>query len=784
MSFFSKPLNLSEMQGAKSTLAKLLASENLNVRHSQGVKAATFNAKTRVLTLPIWKDMNDDVYDLLVGHEVGHALETPVDTKGDIAKLANTLGCPEKNIRSFVQVIEDARIEKHQKKRYPGLRKNFFNGYSDLLDRNFFGTKGTDLNDLRFIDRLNLHEKVGSLQNIQFNNKEEESIVQEVESVESWKDVLEAAKRAYEYARDIEMNTESDTSDDEEEEEEDKKKKKQGGKGGKPDNSSPENAGKLDQNGDPIDGGDEDDGEGGEGEGEDGEGDGEGEGDQGKDGKDGQGQGQGQGNQGQGNQGQGQGQGQGNQGKQGNGKSNGGKNGKNQNDGRGGQPSGGAGGHEAPISKTNENWERSIELLADTKADQPFYVFPPTFEDRDLKLVVTDYKEVLRQKNATSRLNDSSMKAVVDFKQSERETISFMLKEFNMRKAADNYARTNIAKSGILDTNRLHKYKYSEDVFKKFAVVKDGKNHGFVIFVDWSSSMSGRIDATVEQLVSITMFCKSIQVPFEVYSFKTDGRNYRLKPKREGDLMYNNTGFELRNLLSSRMNIHEYNEAIQHLFLQTKEGRNYSYDGMGGTPLDSTIVVAESLVQKFRKETHVQVTNVVFLTDGESNGFGGVYGNGGNSASRSTYYIVQDEKTKNEHTVKNGNFTATLLKILKDRTGVNLIGFYMYDSSPQYIANLMRNHTVNTGEEVKQKDIDIAIKDYTNKGYCGIKTAGYDEYYIIDSNKMGLGHGKTFMSKAQSVENLTENYIKFSKNKTYKRQMLRTFIEKICADSA
>jgi hypothetical protein len=65
----------------KSQLAKLLATEDLVVEHKK-VETACFNVQTRVLTLPMWEKASNIVYDLLVGHEVGHALYTPDDWIG------------------------------------------------------------------------------------------------------------------------------------------------------------------------------------------------------------------------------------------------------------------------------------------------------------------------------------------------------------------------------------------------------------------------------------------------------------------------------------------------------------------------------------------------------------------------------------------------------------------------------------------------------------------------------------------------------------------------------
>ena len=60
----------------KSLLAKLMATEDLHIVQSN-VDTASFNVETRVLTVPILNgNLSRDVYDLFMGHEVGHALYT------------------------------------------------------------------------------------------------------------------------------------------------------------------------------------------------------------------------------------------------------------------------------------------------------------------------------------------------------------------------------------------------------------------------------------------------------------------------------------------------------------------------------------------------------------------------------------------------------------------------------------------------------------------------------------------------------------------------------------
>ena len=143
----------------KGQLAKLLATENLHVEHRK-ISTAYFDVQKRVLALPIWRDVSNDVYDLLVGHEVGHALYTPADCFGDAPK-------------DFVNVIEDVRIEKKMKVTYPGLRKSFYKGYSELYDKDFFGVKKENPARLPFIDRINLFYKIGSHHDITFSAEEQ-----------------------------------------------------------------------------------------------------------------------------------------------------------------------------------------------------------------------------------------------------------------------------------------------------------------------------------------------------------------------------------------------------------------------------------------------------------------------------------------------------------------------------------------------------------------------------------------------------------------------------------
>lgn len=176
----------------KGNLAKLLATENLIVEH-KNVSTASFDVERRILVLPNWQRASNTVYDLLVGHEVGHALFTPnEDWDFSIPK-------------DYVNVIEDARIEKMMKRKYPGFSKTFYRGYQELNDDDFFSVADDDIDKMHLIDRINLHCKIGAFLMIKFNDEELE-FVRRTEEAETFEEVQQIALDVYNYSKENKKN--------------------------------------------------------------------------------------------------------------------------------------------------------------------------------------------------------------------------------------------------------------------------------------------------------------------------------------------------------------------------------------------------------------------------------------------------------------------------------------------------------------------------------------------------------------------------------------------------
>lgn len=199
---------------ASDLSARLLATENLSVIRVCA-RTASFDIKSRVLTLPLWKEMTPEVEDMLIGHEVGHALYTTEDYIKPIEETPKLM--------SYMNVIEDVRIEKLIKRKYPGLRKRMNEGYKQLNDRDFFGVKTIqDFDDLLLIDKINLYFKVGFDCGVNFT-AEEKLFVTRAEQCETIAEVISLARDIYEFskqkAKERKQNAEEQDSEESDEEE-------------------------------------------------------------------------------------------------------------------------------------------------------------------------------------------------------------------------------------------------------------------------------------------------------------------------------------------------------------------------------------------------------------------------------------------------------------------------------------------------------------------------------------------------------------------------------------
>ena len=754
----------------KGTLAKILAKENILIEHVPGRATASFNMRDRILFLPIWDNISEELYDMIVVHEVGHALETHWNEfskleKAAVDKLAAKFphfnkSALSQNFHHYVNVVEDIRIDALQKRRYPGAKRDYVIGYKELYDRNFFGTDTHPIEKMIFIDRLNIHTKSGYSGIFVPFTEEERKLVNLAISTKSLDDVINVSYELF--VRDAlaaqlkpppMLDEQSDEPDDSEDSGEsgssgDKSegsKKKDDEKSDKKDKSKGKS---KDKSEDSDDGDDSDEGE-------------DSDSDEKSDKKD-KSKGKSKDKSEEKSEDSGSGS-------DGDSKENDDSDEKSESaDNESSQGTAGASDGAADDSKavmpkpvTEEAMKAEMERMAgDHARDRVEYVHFPVAK-KHVGSIINTYK-IWLQEHRIYRAQDIdnkygwAAKKYQEFLQSESQTISYMIKEFESRKRAQAYNKTQISKTGVIDTNKLHGYLYSEDVFKRNEIVPKGKNHGFVMFIDWSGSMNNVIHSCAQQLISITTFCRRLQIPFEVYAFTTGGANqvrntdvYEYDPKA----IQLSQGVRINNLLSSKMSASEYNEAMVNLWTIAHHKNFSKIDNMSGTPLCETITLAASLVNEFNKKNRIEISNCIWITDGDGM-------EPGTSMAGSRKVVIRDTVAKETITFdyKSYAWTNALLAMLKVRTKCNLIGFYVTDS---YSTDIVFQGDYSHGNHnalAKEKQAE-----FQKNGYTKVLNSSYDEYYFIKGEALKIDIDPKFSKFAIHYPNEKDREVTSSK---------------------
>jgi len=723
----------------KSTLAKLLAEEDIFVVHKK-MDTAYFNAKSRELGLPIWKDeeMTKDIYDLMVCHEIAHALWTPLDMleKAQVRKINH----------SFVNIVEDARIERMVQDRYPGSVAVFNRGYRDLTAKDFFGIADKDVSELNLIDRINLFFKK---QKVEFTD-EEKVWVKRVAETKTPEDVLNLSEELYAWMAE---NAPEEESKDEETMADPNGESGEGEEGETGEGDAPaDDKGEEDGNDVPAGGAGDD-----------------GNDDVADDAKTEEGE----------------------------------------NSEVGGVESTGRGG--PPVAETDTDANNAIKKLIDENASTRTYGRIPAIAD-DLIMPFGEILEKSRPSYAEGGSWVNAKKAeVAAMKDESKKTVAYMVKEFEMKKSADQYARAAVSKTGSLDMGRLHTYKYNEDLFKKVTTLPGATNHGMVMVVDWSGSMYENLKGTLSQLFNLIWFCRRTQIPFEVFAF-SDCRELFIDPVtgewpnryeakmdnfKAGDIALRS--FKLLEFFSSKMSAKEEIEMMEILWMIAsyygfEADREIAFDkvpfpgflNLGGTPLNDAIIAMMEIVPKFKAETGVQKVNTIFLTDGASNNLDGVYDyrldtdNGDHTAfinSLRGKVMISDPKTLKNYEVDAFNMTDGLLKVLKKRVpDMNLIGFFIAGSGR---SGRVDKRTLSYLQRELSMDAIMEQVKFINKNkFLAIESKGYDEMYVLPAKGMevsneGLSDDLVGASKAK----LKTAFGKSMKGKVESRQLLNKFVK-------
>jgi hypothetical protein len=676
-------------------LAKLLANENLTIVRGN-VITASFDINQRVLVLPQWKDMPEVTEEMLILHEVGHALYTTEEYSDSQKDQPKIFG-------HYLNVIEDARIERKMKHRYPGSRKSFIQGYKELNDRDFFKIKNHDLNDLSLIDRINLFYKAGMNCGVKFNETEQK-FINEIDKSETIYQVIDIAKRVYDYAKltaqeEVEIesldNINLDQLDYDENDDDDLDDQLNNGNF-----VSSEETTEEDDDEDSYEYDNEND--------------------------------------------------------NGSGSS------------RSSQPISEYEKEkrieEKMRASTMEALDDNLKSSADTNTIFKYY--EPDFNlDYSSHQPIVNYKTALGEmKEAFVDLSlfDHAQKAAISFRDKNNSIVNNMVKEFEMRKSASAWKRAQISKTGQLDAKKIYGYKIKDELFKQLTVVKNGKQHGMVFLLDWSGSMDQYMLNTIKQLINLVVFAKRINVPFQVFAFSsvyTDSYKFH-----DYDAITNlnglgkSFGVTLIELFSNKMSEREMLEMSGYLL--TRVWYNCSKYSLGGTPLNEALILMIKHIGKFIKNNNVEKTIFITLTDGEGNA---LYGNNGrldgvltdfiNNTRCKVKHYIKDNVTGKQYEIDqcSDSQTRALLNLIKDRYNSINIGFNLINNNYGAISRFIKNVVGFDSANI----YNIQVKMRSEK-YYKIAYSGYTTYYLVDNRGLDIKN-ETDLDKVSST--MTANQV-------------------------
>ena len=777
----------------KNLLTKLMASENLTVEH-QKIHTAKFDPINRVLYLPIWQDMTGFMYDHLGGHEVGHALYTPADGWHDVAS-DDSKG---KNFKSFLNVVEDARIEKKVTRKFPGLKTSFRKGFQELLDRDFFGIKYRNVNDLPFIERLNLFTKSQyTAEHIKFTT-EEMVYVLKVQNLETWEDVLALTGEIYDYSkneqfdkqmenqmRDFEMfdkDNDGDYSDSDydydEEENEDGQPEK-----GKNSKSSDENSEDKTENAEGSSNADNT-------ESDDSEFEQEPDFDRFK------------------------------------------KSVESDRD------------QFSPECRTDDSYRRNENSLLDAKCKPYLYLDIPTVNSKNVFTPAKRVQELLSNYYA-ERIADGGFdnayvqKLVTDFKNKNDRYVGLLAKEFEMRKAAKAFSKSKLSDTGDIDINKLCNYKFDDNIFRKVMLVPKGKSHGLILLLDCSGSMSDNMAGSIEQILVLSMFCRKVNIPFSVYGFTDCSETFNIdrgldtfaKRKDDGDSFSRKVGqlafsnVQLREYINSKMSNVEFTKSLRNLIL-LKESYVYvrgQYNRIGrpesenlsNTPLVQAVFAVGSILNNFRTTNNLDITSLVIVHDGDADNSSSHYlevehknHNGDVQKNiwsysfdiRSSNVVIRDRKNKFEYALcpdknkiysyyTNEELLRSALEWIRVVGKTKVFGFFILASRTSHAKSAIRGRYYfedgSTIEEIRKTNAAMAyetekslIKKFKDEKFLISNTKGYNSFYLIaGGSELQTEEEELEINGTVTSHKLKTAFMKMAKKKQVNRVLVSKFIQ-------
>ena len=807
--------NISKFDDNKRGLAKLMARENITVQIIDGQRTAMFDVVSRVLTLPNWPFINVDQLDTLIAHEIGHALFTDHSYLERYAQRRQEL----KNIFTYINVVEDSRIERRIREAYPGMKLVFYNGYKEFTVNGpilqiadarhlWFNVKGQKkkvaVKTLSLIDRLNLFYKIGALIDVPFA-PDEVQWIDRVNSCYSTENACEIAEELYKLAQEVRRKRDEEkAAQDAAKPKKEKKEKKSKPNSDKADDGESGEAGEESEDGEAGGGApdapDEDEDDAGAGGGAPDAPDSE-EGDDDADASHSAG--------GEGDEGDDEGQDDDDDdmpsaksaadadadGEAADGEAGEGEDGDDDADAaksKGGDE-GGVGDELPDVEESltdqqiNDGLSQSVDRAPKSDASKQIrhLLLKPIPDHIVTRRTCPVATFVAKNAPYVTQYETRLKIAESDWNAQYLATAKHMASEFMRKKTAKELQRATVARSGRLDLNRLHSYRTADDLFRRVTSVPTGQSHGIVMTIDGSGSMNSELANVISQVILFANFAFQCKIPFEAYMF-TDAYNFGWGEDNLGvntiTLPMRCSLIQLVNTTTDRRSFKAQMRTVHLLRLKYIGGgkdadlTTMAYGSTNGTPLFGAMLLHERHVARMKRTLNLDKMISVILSDG---GDGGgllfseptVAADGKVTETMTALHeralVVRDTFTKKNHilvkpdgknyTTPTNGIMSLLFDVMHDRSDASTI--YIY---------------INGDADTLRRDTDAATVDVVRDEVTIVQPGVAKLSIVLSSSKLEMTADTAFTVKPG--QNIATAFIAHQRKAQANRVFINTLI--------
>jgi hypothetical protein len=260
---------------------------------------------------------------------------------------------------------------------------------------------------------------------------------------------------------------------------------------------------------------------------------------------------------------------------------------------------------------------------------------------------------------------------------------------------------------------------------------------------------------------------------------------YKRKVESGAKLLNTAEGFHLLEFFSNKMTTSEFNSMARRV-LDRRFLWNKGYD-TSGTPLNEALVWCYNNLGEYIKNNNIEKMTFITLTDGEGGTFNTV-GRGRLDTERNEVVdgqykrikiknLIKDETTQKTYELgrQSAEQTETLLKMMKDRYNIAMVGFHICRNHRRDLHGVIHANipSYRGNNEIL---IEAWRKDFRANGFASIKNTGRYDLCIIPQSSTKIEEGVLEVSNDSNAKSIAKNFGKYLNVKKTSRVLLNRFV--------